>query len=57
MRVTSDICQRNLDRLVDRAEQRNDFVRIDIESSPYIDPTIQLFRTSRDRSQRVGIQA
>jgi proline dehydrogenase len=49
------ICQRNLDRLVDRAEQRNNFVWIDMESSPYVDPTLQLFRTSRARSQRIGI--
>ena len=49
------VCQRNLDRLVDRAEQRNNFVWIDMESSPYVDPTLQLFRTSRARSQRIGI--
>jgi proline dehydrogenase len=49
------LCQRNLDRLIDRATERDNFVWIDMESSPYVDPTLQLFRTSRARSARVGI--
>jgi proline dehydrogenase len=49
------LCQRNLDRLIDRAEELNNFVWIDMESSPYVDPTLKLFRASRARSARVGI--
>jgi proline dehydrogenase len=49
------LCQRNLDRLLDRAEQRGNFVWVDMESSPYVDPTLALFRSSRARSPRVGI--
>jgi proline dehydrogenase len=49
------LCQRNLDRLVERAELRNNFVWIDMESSPYVDRTLQLFRRSRERSTRVGV--
>jgi proline dehydrogenase len=49
------ICQRNLDLLIDRAAERNNFVWIDMESSPYVDPTLKLFRTSRARSDRVGV--
>jgi proline dehydrogenase len=49
------LCQRNLDRLVERAEQRNNFVWIDMESSPYVDPTLKLFRTTRARSGRIGV--
>jgi proline dehydrogenase len=50
-----DLCQRNLDILIDRAIARDNFVWIDMESSPYVDPTLKLFRTSRARSERVGI--
>lgn len=49
------LCQRNLDRLVDRAGERNNFVWIDMESSPYVDPTLALFRQARARSPRVGV--
>ena len=49
------LCQRNVDRLVDRAELRKNFVWIDMESSPYVDRTLELFRASRARSMRIGI--
>lgn len=49
------LCERNLDRIVERAAQRNNFVWIDMESSPYVDPTIDLFRRTRARTPRVGI--
>ena len=48
------MCQRNLDRLVERAEQRNNFLWIDMESSPYVDPTIDAVQAhaSEDRADR-----
>jgi proline dehydrogenase len=49
------LCERNLDRLLARAEQRNAFVWIDMESSPYVDPTLALFRRARAQTMRVGI--
>jgi len=49
------LCERNLDRVLDRAEARNNFVWIDMESSPYVDPTIALYRRARARTSRVGI--
>ena len=49
------LCERNLDRLVERAEQRNNFVWIDMEGSPYVNPTIALFTRSRAKSTRIGI--
>jgi proline dehydrogenase len=49
------LCERNLDRLVERAAERNNFVWIDMESSPYVDPTIDLFRRTRAQTTRVGI--
>ena len=49
------LCERNLDRLMERAEQRRNFVWIDMEGSPYVDPTIALFKRTRAKSSRVGI--
>jgi len=50
-----DLCFRNLQRLVDRAEALGNFVWIDMESSPYVDPTLDLFRRTRARSARIGV--
>ncbi len=49
------LCERNLDRLIERAELRHNFVWIDMESSPYVDPTLALFRRTRAKTSRVGI--
>jgi proline dehydrogenase len=49
------LCERNLDRLIARAEQRHNFVWIDMESSSYVDPTLELFRRTRAKSARVGV--
>ena len=49
------LCERNLDRLLERAEQRNNFLWIDMEGSPYVDPTVALFKRSRAKSSRIGI--
>src|SRR5436190_21901474 len=49
------LCFRNLQRLVDRAGERRNFVWIDMESSPYVDPTLDLFRQTRARSPLVGV--
>jgi proline dehydrogenase len=50
-----ELCFRNLQRLVGRAEERRNFVWIDMESSPYVDATLDLFRRTRARSTRIGI--
>jgi proline dehydrogenase len=50
-----ELCYRNLQRLVDRAAVRENFVWIDMESSRYVDPTLDLFRRARARSPRVGV--
>ena len=49
------LCERNLDRLIARAEQRNNFIWIDMEGSPYVDPTLDLFRCTRAKTARIGI--
>jgi proline dehydrogenase len=53
--LDKELCFRNLQRLVDRADQRDNFVWIDMESSPYVDPTLDVFRRARARSARVGV--
>jgi proline dehydrogenase len=49
------LCERNLDRLTERAGQRGNMVWIDMESSAYVDRTLALFRRSRAKTARVGI--
>jgi proline dehydrogenase len=53
--LDKEICYRNLQRLVDRARERGNFIWIDMESSPYVDPTLDLYRRTRARSPLVGI--
>jgi proline dehydrogenase len=53
--LDKELCYRNLQRLVDRAAERKNFVWIDMESSPYVDPTLELFRRTRARSPLIGI--
>jgi proline dehydrogenase len=53
--LDKELCFRNLQRLVDRAGERDNFVWIDMEGSPYVEPTLELFRRTRARSPRIGI--
>jgi proline dehydrogenase len=53
--LDKELCFRNLQRLIDRAAERRNFVWLDMESSPYVDPTLDLFRRTRARSPLVGI--
>jgi proline dehydrogenase len=53
--LDKELCFRNLQRLVDRAAERGNFVWIDMESSPYVDPTLELFRRTRARSPLIGL--
>ena len=49
------LCQRNLERLIERTEQRHNFLWIDMESSPYVDPTIELYRHGRAKTSKIGL--
>src|SRR4029434_6679707 len=49
------LCAASLQRLLARASERDNFVWIDMESSPYVDPTLELFTRARARSSRVGV--
>lgn len=50
-----ELCARNLLRLTDHAAERRNFVWIDMESSPYVDPTLALFRRVRQRTPLIGV--
>jgi len=50
-----DACEDHLRELVARAEARSRMLWIDMESSKYVDPTIELFRRARERSAAVGL--
>jgi proline dehydrogenase len=50
------LCSRNLERLLERAAQRgNSLVWVDMESSPYVDPTLDLVRRARKTTSRIGV--
>ncbi len=50
------VCERNLHRIIEKAEQvHNVPVWIDMESSPYVDPTLKLFRAARAKYRGVGL--
>lgn len=49
-------CQRNFDRICEKRERLGDApVWIDMENSPYVDPTLTLFRMSKERYKGVGV--
>jgi proline dehydrogenase len=43
MGMDDDVCRANLMRILDRAKQYGNFIRIDIEDTPYTDKTIGIF--------------
>jgi proline dehydrogenase len=54
--IDSAQCQRNLDRICEKAARLGNVpVWIDMENSPYVDPTLKLFRSSKERYKGVGV--
>ncbi len=54
--LDAEQCQRNLDAICDKAERLGNVpVWIDMENSPYVDPTLKLFRKSKERYKGVGV--
>ena len=43
MGMDDDVCRSNLNRILERAQKYGNFIRIDIEDTPYTDKTISLF--------------
>src|SRR5438034_2937159 len=50
--LDKELCFKNLLRLIERADARHNLVWIDMESSPYVDPTLDLFRRARGVAAR-----
>jgi proline dehydrogenase len=50
-----DACARHLAVLVERAETRGNMIWIDMESTKYVDATLDVFRRARARSTKVGL--
>jgi proline dehydrogenase len=54
--LDENLCMQNLERILNRAREHENFVRIDMEDSPYTDRTLRLFRDVRSRGfQNTGI--
>ncbi len=49
------LCRTNIDRLIERTEQHGSFLWLDMESSPYVDPTLDLYRYGRAKTVKIGI--
>lgn len=49
------LCRENLDRLIERTEARNNFLWIDMEGSPYVEPTLELYRYGRAKTPKIGV--
>jgi proline dehydrogenase len=49
MGLDENICRQNLIRILERAQQLNNFVRIDIEDTPYTDVTIAIYMAMLER--------
>ena len=49
------LCRGNLERLIERTEQRNNVLWIDMESSPYVEPTLELYRHGRSKTSKIGV--
>lgn len=50
-----ELARANLEHLVERAKERGSFVWIDMEASPYVDATLELFRRTRAAHANVGV--
>jgi proline dehydrogenase len=47
--IDKDFCLENMDRIVSKAKEKNNFVRIDMEDSPRVQVTIDIFNTLLDK--------
>jgi proline dehydrogenase len=46
--VSEDLCLNNMRRILTKAKEHDNFIRIDMESTAYTDRTLRIFRTLRD---------
>jgi proline dehydrogenase len=50
-----EVCVRHCLKLIDRCEATGTFFWLDMESSPYVDGTLTLFRRLRERTPNIGV--
>lgn len=58
MGLDDTLCRENLMRILNRAKEYKNFIRIDMEDSPYTDSTIEMLNTALDegfKTQTVGL--
>ena len=58
MGLDEEICRQNLVRILERAKEHRNFVRIDIEDTPYTDVSISIYKTMLERgftARQVGM--
>lgn len=58
MGLDEEICRQNLVRILDVAKGHNNFIRVDIEDTPYTDMTISIYRAMLERgftTRQVGM--
>jgi proline dehydrogenase len=53
--IDAEAAFRNVDRLAERASQRNNALWIDMEAYPYVERTMQVYHRLRDKHANVGI--
>ncbi len=55
LHIEKDLCYQNILKIVEKAKSLNNFVRIDMEDSPYTSSTIEIFTLLKKDFQNVGI--
>lgn len=53
--IAQDFCQENVEKVVLKAQEKNNFVRIDMEGSAYTQATLDIFSALHAKYQNVGI--
>jgi len=53
--IHEEMTSANVERVVLRARDYNNFVRVDMEGSPHTDSTLRIFRSLRQKYENVGI--
>jgi proline dehydrogenase len=48
LELGEDVAHENVRRVVDRAQERGTFIRIDMEQSPFVDATLRIYRRLRE---------
>jgi proline dehydrogenase len=43
------LCEKNLERILEHARENANFIRVDMEDTPYTDQTLQLYRAMRSK--------